>query len=360
MDHLDKTLDREIRGKLHFSEALVKKMPECSRSAGLAKNKRFFMKIFFVWVVALFFVTSQPSIAQNWPTKAVRVIVPFAPGGGGDLTARPVSQKLSDSLGQPFVIDNRGGAGSAIGMELTAKAPADGYTVMSTSGSFSTAVATHKFTFDALDALIPVVEIGYAPNVLVVHPSLPVNNVAQLIRLSKARPGQLVYGSTGIGGLTHLATVLMNSMAGIQWVHVPYKSTGAAMPEILAGQVQIMVAGMLGAQSFYTTGRLRALGVTTAKRWPRFPQIPAIAETIPGYDTGTYYGMFVPKGTPLPIINRLNLEVNKALQDPLITSTLEANGMLASGGSPSNFDQRVRKEYLEWVKVVKAFNLAVD
>ncbi len=298
--------------------------------------------------------------AQSWPAKTVRVIVPFAPGGGADLTARPVSQKLSEALGQQFVVDNRGGAGGAIGMELTAKAPPDGYTIMSVSGSFSATAATHKLPYDPFDALIPVVELGYAPNVLVVHPALPAKTTQELVALARANPGKLVYASTGIGGLTHMATELFAVMAGVRMIHVPYKSTGVAMPEILAGQTQVMVAGMLGAQPFFSSGRLRALGVTTAKRWPSLPNIPAIAEALPGYDTGTYYGMFLPKGTPPAIVNRLNAEVNKILQDGGIKNTLEAQGMAASGGTPAAFAARVKKEYNDWVKVVREAKLKIE
>lgn len=298
--------------------------------------------------------------AQSWPAKTVRVIVPFAPGGGADLTARPVSQKLSEALGQQFVVDNRGGAGGAIGMELTAKAPPDGYTIMSVSGSFSATAATHKLPYDPFDALIPVVELGYAPNVLVVHPALPAKTTQELVALARANPGKLVYASTGIGGLTHMATELFAVMAGVRMIHVPYKSTGVAMPEILAGQTQVMVAGMLGAQPFFSSGRLRALGVTTAKRWPSLPNIPAIAEALPGYDTGTYYGMFLPKGTPPAIVNRLNAEVNKILQDGGIKNTLEAQGMAASGGTPAAFAARVKKEYEDWAKVVREAKLKVE
>jgi tripartite-type tricarboxylate transporter receptor subunit TctC len=298
--------------------------------------------------------------AQTWPAKSVRVIVPFGPGGGADLTARPVSQKLSEALGQQFVVDNRGGAGGAIGMELTAKAPPDGYTVMSVSGSFSATAATHKLPYDPFDALIPVVELGYAPNVLVVHPALPAKTTKELIALARANPGTLVFASTGVGGLTHMATELMGVMAGIKMIHVPYKSTGIAMPELMAGQTQIMVAGMLGAQPFYTSGRLRALAVTTAKRWPSLPDLPAIAETLPGYDSGTYYGMFLPKGTPPAIVDRLNAEVNKVLQEDGIKKTLVAQGMAASGGTPAAFAARVKKEYNDWVKVVREAKLKIE
>lgn len=298
--------------------------------------------------------------AQNWPVKTVRVIVPFAPGGGADLTARPVSQKLSEALGQQFVVDNRGGAGGAIGMELTAKAPPDGYTIMSVSGSFSATAATHKLPYDPFDALVPVVELGYAPNVLVVHPALPVKTTKELIALARANQGKLVYASTGVGGLTHMATELFSILAGVKMIHVPYKSTGVAMPEILAGQTQLMVAGMLGAQPFFSSGRLRAIGVTTAKRWPSLPELPAISETLPGYDTGTYYGMFVPKGTPQAIVDRLNAEVNKVLQEDGIKKTLVAQGMAASGGTPAAFATRVKKEYNDWAKVVRDAKLKVE
>jgi tripartite-type tricarboxylate transporter receptor subunit TctC len=298
--------------------------------------------------------------AQTWPAKSVRVIVPFAPGGGADLTARPVSQKLSEALGQQFVVDNRGGAGGAIGMELTAKAPPDGYTLMSVSGSFSATAATRKLGYDPFDALIAVVELGYAPNVLVVHPALPAKSTKELVALARANPGRLVFASTGIGGLTHMATELFGNMAGIKMIHVPYKSTGVAMPELMAGQTQIMVAGMLGAQPFYTSGRLRALAVTTAKRWPSLPELPAIAETLPGYDSGTYYGMFLPKGTPQAIVDRLNAEVNKVLQEDGIKKTLVAQGMAASGGTPTAFAARVKKEYDDWVKVVREAKLKIE
>ncbi|HYH43946.1 MAG TPA: tripartite tricarboxylate transporter substrate binding protein, partial [Burkholderiales bacterium] len=299
-------------------------------------------------VLALATLAVSNASAQTWPAKPVRVIVPFAPGGGADLTARPISQKLTESLGQSFVVDNRGGAGGAIGMELTAKAPPDGYTVMSVSGSFSATAATRKLSYDPFVDIVPVVELGYAPNVLIVHPSLPSKTTRQLIELARTNKGKLAYASSGTGGLTHMATELFASMAGIKMIHVPYKSTGAAMPELVAGQTQVMVAGMLGAQPFYETGRLRAIAVTTAKRWPSLPQLPAIAETIPGYEAGTYYGMFVPKGTPPAVVERLNAEVNRILTDGSIKKTLEAQGMAPSGGPPARLAERSKREYEGW------------
>jgi tripartite-type tricarboxylate transporter receptor subunit TctC len=311
-------------------------------------------------VAALAAIAPGMAAAQSWPAKAVRVIVPFAPGGGADLTARPIGQKLSESLGQPFIVDNRGGAGGAIGMELTAKAPPDGYTLMSVSGSFSATAATRKLPYDPFDALIPIVEIGYAPNVLVVHPSLPSRNTKELIDLARRNPGQLVYGSTGIGGLTHMATELFAYMAKIKMVHVPYKSTGAAMPDMLSGQIQVMVAGMLAARPSFDSGKVRALAVTTAERWPALPKLPALSEAVPGYEAGTYYGIFAPKGTPQAVIDRVNAEVNRILQDGGIKKTLEAQGMAPSGGTPAKFGQRVKAEYDGWVKVVRETQLKVE
>jgi tripartite-type tricarboxylate transporter receptor subunit TctC len=310
--------------------------------------------------LALFCTLVPVAAAQSWPAKPVRVIVPFAPGGGADLTARPVSQKLSESLGQQFVVDNRGGAGGAIGMELTAKAPPDGYTIMSVSGSFSATAATHKLSYDPLEALVPVVEIGYAPNVLVVHPSLPARNTRELLDLARRKPGELVYGSTGVGGLTHMATELLAYMGKVKMIHVPYKSTGAAVPELLSGQIQVMVAGMLAMRPSFDSGKVRALAVTTAERWPALPNLPAIAEAVPGYEAGTYYGMFVPKATPQAVIDRLNSEVNRIIQDGGIRKTLEAQGMAPTGGAPSKFGQRVKSEYDGWVKVVRETKLKVE
>lgn len=314
-----------------------------------------------VFVVASTMVSgayAQP--AQAWPVKSVRVIVPFAPGGGSDLTARPVAQKLSEALGQQFIVDNRGGAGGAIGMELTAKAPPDGYTVMSISGSFSATSATHKLGYDPFDALIPVVELGFVTNVLLVHPALPAKSTRELIALARARPDTLVFASTGVGGVTHLSTALFLNMAGIRMIHVPYKSTGAVMPELIAGQTQVLLGGLLGSLPFFSTGRLRALGVTSAKRWPTLPDLPPVAETVPGYETGTYYGLFFPKGTPQAIQARLNTETNKVLQDASIVNLLQTQGLVLSGGTAAVFARRVKKEYDDWVTVVRESKLKIE
>jgi tripartite-type tricarboxylate transporter receptor subunit TctC len=309
--------------------------------------------------VAVSFLTliACPALAQQYPAKPVRVVVPFAPGGGSDITARQFSNKLSEYLGQQFVVDNRGGAGGLIGMEQTAKAPPDGYTIMMMSGSFSATSAVQRPAFDPINSIIAVAEFGYTPFVLAVHPSLPAKTVKELISLARTTKGGLSYAGTGLGGATHLATELFSSMAKIKMVAIQYKSTGAAMSDLLGGQVPVIVGSLLPVTPHLPTGKLRALGVTTAKRWHTLPDVPAIAETIPGYEVVLWFGTMTPRGTPQPIIQQLNAAINKALQDPAVKQTLERDGMTPSGGTPQDFDRRIRQDYERWTKVVKEVGL---
>jgi len=295
--------------------------------------------------------------AQQYPTKPVRVIVPFAPGGGSDITARVFSNKLSEFLGQQFIVDNRGGAGGLIGMELTARSPADGYVIMMMSGSFSATSAVQQPAFDPINSIVAVAEFGYTPFVLTIHPSLPAKTVKELISLARTTKGGLSYAGTGTGGATHLATELFSVMAKVKMVAIQYKSTGAAMADLLSGQVPVIVGSLLPVTPHVSAGRLRALGVTTAKRWHTMPNVPAINETIPGYEVVLWFGTMAPRGTPQPIIDRLNGAINKALQDPAVKKNLEGDGMLPSGGPPSAFNDRIRKDYERWVRVVKETGL---
>jgi tripartite-type tricarboxylate transporter receptor subunit TctC len=301
-----------------------------------------------------------PAAAQNYPAKAVRVVVPFAPGGGSDITARQFSAKLSEFLGQQFIVDNRGGAGGLIGMELTAKAPPDGYTIMMMSGSFSATAALHKPAWDPINAIAPVAEFGFTPFALTVHPSLPPKTTAELITLARAKPGALSYASTGIGGITHLSTELFSKMAKIKMINVPYKSTGAAMTELLSGQVPIIVGSLLPVVPFIQNGKLRALAVTTAKRWYSLPNVPTVAETLPGYEVELWFGTMAPRGTPQAIIGQLNSAVNKALQQTEMKKNLEIQGMTATGGAPQKFGERIDQDYARWVKVVDEAKIKVE
>ena len=305
-------------------------------------------------------LASGAAHSQAYPAKPVRVVVPFAPGGGSDITARQVAHKLSEALGQQFVVDNRGGAAGIIGMELTVKSPPDGYTIMVMSGSFSATSATHKPAFDPINNIVAVAEVGYTPFVLSVHPSVAAKSAKELIALAQAKPGALVYASSGIGGLTHMATELMNVMAKIKMVHVPYKSTGAAMADLLAGRCQLIVGSLLPTVPHFKTGKLRPLAVTTAKPWYSLPDVPTLGDTLPGYEVELWFGVMAPKGTPRPILDRLNATVNKFLQEPDMKKNLDAQGMAPSGGTPEKFDKRIRGDYERWVKVVKEANIKIE
>ena len=285
--------------------------------------------------VAAMFAAALPAWGQQYPAKPVRVIVPFAPGGGSDITARQVSQKFTEAFKQQFVVENRGGAAGLIGMEQTAKSAPDGYTIMIMSGSFSATSATRRPAFDPINSIVAVAEVGYTPFVLSVHPSLPSKTTKELIALARSKPGELVYASSGVGGLTHMATELFNSMAKIKMIHVPYKSTGAAMADLLAGRAQLIVGSLLPTLPHFKTGKLRPLGVTTAKRWYSLPNVPTVAESLPGYEVELWFGVMIPRGTPQPVIDQLNGAVNKMVQDADMKKNLEAQGMVASGGTPA-------------------------
>jgi tripartite-type tricarboxylate transporter receptor subunit TctC len=290
--------------------------------------------------------------AQSYPTKPVRVMVPFAPGGGSDITARQVSVKLSEMFKQQFIVENRAGAGGIVGMEIAAKSPPDGYNILMVSGSFSASAATHKPAFDPINSLPGVAEFGITPFVLTVHPSLPPKTTKELIALAKAKPGDLTYATSGLGGLTHMATELILSMTGTKMVGVHYRSTGAAMTDLLAGQAPIIVGSLLPIVPHVGTGKLRALGVTTAKRWYSLPNVPTIGETLPGYEVELWFGTMAPRGTPQPIVDALNGAINKILLEPDMKKNLEQQGMMPTGGTPQKFNERIRGEYERWTKIV--------
>lgn len=326
----------------------------------MASLKRMNHALGFAALAALAGGIAQPAQAQQYPNKVVRVIVPFAPGGGSDITARVVSQKLSQSLGQQFIVDNRPGAAGIVGMEVTAKAPPDGYTLMMISGSFSASAATHRPAFDPINSIIPIAEFGITPFVLSIHPSVPAKSTRDLIALGRARPGDLTYASSGMGGMTHLATELFQHMAKIKMVHVPYKSTGAAMADILSGQAPIIIGSLLPVVPQLKANKLRALAVTTEKRWHSLPDIPTVAETLPGYDVTLWFGTMGPRGIPQPVIDRLNGAINEALKQPDVAKRLADDGMVATGGAPKVLGDRARKDYDRWVVLVKQANIVLN
>ena len=308
-------------------------------------------------VVALFPMLAG---AQAYPSKPVRVVVPFAPGGGSDITARQVSAKLFEMYKQQFVVDNRGGAAGLIGMEMVAKAPADGYTLLMVSGSFSATSATHRPAFDPVTNIPGLAEFGITPFVLSIHPSLPAKTTKELIALARAKPGALTYATSGLGGLTHMATELLLSMTNTQMLGVHYKSTGAAMTDLLAGQAPIIVGSLLPIMPHVGSGKLRALGVTTAMRWYSLPNVPTISETIPGYEVELWFGAMAPRNTPQAIVDMLNGAINKILLDADMKKNLESQGMVATGGTPAKFNERIQREYARWINVVKERGIKVQ
>lgn len=308
-------------------------------------------------VAACAICTTTLAQAQQYPTKPVRVVVPFAPGGGSDITARQFSQKLSEALKQQFVVDNRGGAGGLIGMEMVAKAQPDGYTLMMMSASFAATSALHQPSWQPIKNIVPVVEFGSTPFVLVVHPSVKANNTKELIALAAAKPNGQTYASTGLGGITHLATELFMNMTRIQMVHVPYKSTGAALVDLLGGQAPIMVASMLPVIPHMQAGKLKGLAVTTAKRWYSLPDIPTLGDSVPGYNVELWFGAMAPANTPPAIISQLNGVINKALESAEMKKHLEKDGMIPTGGTPAKFGERINNDYNNWIKVIKSANI---
>ena len=283
--------------------------------------------------------------AQDYPSKAVRVIVPFATGGGSDITARNMSMKLTGELNQQFIVENKPGAGGVVGLETLIKSPPDGYTIMISTSSWSTAAALSKPSFDPVSDIAPVIEIGFNPLVLSLHPSVPAKTPKELIALAKARPGQLAFATPGIGAITHLAMELMLHMAKIDLLSVPYKSTGATTTDLLAGRTQLILGGLVPLQPYIQAGRLRPIAVTTAKRWHSLPDVAAMAEALPGYEVESWFGIVMPKGVPPAVLERMNAAANKILRDPDVKKNLEGEGMAIVGGSTEQFSKRIRNDH---------------
>ena len=302
-------------------------------------------------------VTAAPLSAQTWPDKPVRAVVPFPPGGAADIVSRQVAEGLSAGLGTQVIIDNRPGAGGAIGAEAVARAKPDGYTLLFASSS-AISIGPHlavKVPYDALRDFTPVSLIGYATNVLVVHPSLPAKSVKELIALARSKPGALNFSSNGTGTLSHLTGELFMQRAGIRMVHVPYKGAAQAVVDLRAGNVTILFAAFPSVSAQMRAGRLRGLAVTSAKRVALAPELPTIAEAaLPGFESNQWWGLFGPRGLPADIVNRLNAETNKVLKTGEVIKPLAADGAQPGGGSPADQAPYHQADYERWGKVVKA------
>ena len=293
--------------------------------------------------------------AQSYPVKSIRVISGFPPGSGADITARVIGARLGDALGQQVVVDNRPGAGSNIAAEIAAKSPADGYTLfIGTVANTINATLYSKLPFDFARDFAPVALTTAAPNVLVVHPSVPAQSVKELIALARSRPGQLNFASAGTGTAPHLSGELFNAMAGVRMVHVPYKGSPPAVTDLLAGEVALMFSPSSTVLPHVKTGRLRALAVTTATRLPSLPELPTVAESgLKGYETLTWFGFVAPARTPPAVVTRLNAEIVKALALPEVRNLFASQGIETLGGTPDDFATYIRDETAKWAKVIR-------
>ncbi len=303
---------------------------------------------------------AQPEGA--YPTKPIRLIIPFAPGGGTDITGRVIAQKLTDALGQTVVADNRAGANGTIGADLAAKAPPDGYTISMISSSHSVNPSLmKKLPYDLVIDLAPITQATTQPYALVLHPSVPAKSVKELIALAKAKPGTLNYGSSGTGGLSHLSGALFSYLAGIEINHVPYKGGAPALTDVIAGQIQMLYSTILQAHAQLKAGRLRALAVTTAKRSQSMPELPTMAEAgVKGYEVAGWYGVVAPAKTPRPIVTKLNQEIVRALRMPDVADKMAADGSEPMGTTPEQFGAHIKAEVAKWRDLIQKTGIRAE
>jgi tripartite-type tricarboxylate transporter receptor subunit TctC len=313
-------------------------------------------RVALVWALALPCACAGPAIAAAWPERPVRLVVPSVPGGGTDISMRIIAPRLGEILGQQIVIDNRGGAAGNIGAEHVAKAAPDGYTLLAIIASHtSNPYVMRKVSYDLDRDFAPVSLVVIVPSLLVSHPSLPAKNVKELVAFVRARPGELQFASAGLGSAPHLMMALFNNLAGLQMIHVPYKGAGPALVDITAGYVPMMVSNILSSLPLAKSGRMRAYGVTSAKRSSAAPEIPTIAEGgLAGYDAATWFGIIVPAGTPRDVVVKLHSAVGQAVNDGVTRQRYLADGgEPAPSASPEEFREFIRAEGRKWAKVIR-------
>ena len=302
-------------------------------------------------------VLAQVARAQSdYPSKPVKIIVPSAPGGGTDISARVLAQHLSQSMGQQFYVENRPGAGNMIGIDAAARSPPDGYTLLMTASTLTINHVTYKkVLYDAVRDFAPISLVVSLPSVLVVHPSVPARSLAELIALAKSKPDELTYGSAGVGTNPHLAMELFKTMAGVSIRHIPYKGVGPAMNDLVAGQVSSMIAGMLTTKPQVDAGTLRGLAVSGLERVESLPKIPTVAEAgVPNYQALQWYGLLAPAGTPAPVVAKLHAETAKATRSREMKERLAADGAEPVGNTPAEFAAHIKEEMAKWAQVARA------
>ena len=299
--------------------------------------------------------------SQQYPTKPVRIIAPFAPGGGTDFIARLIAQKLTERLGQQVIVENKPGAGGNLGAEFAVKSAPDGYTLLLVAGSYTVNPSLYKLSFDPVSDVTPLIQLSQGPFVVAVHPSVPANNLKELIELARRQPDKLSYASAGSGSITHLASELFLDMAKVKIVHIPYKGTGPALNDTIAGSTQLIFGSVSTTLQFIKSGRLRGLAVTTPRRISALPDLPTVAEAgVPGYEVVLWHGLVAPKGVPRPIVDRLNREANEVLKAKDMGDLLATDGVAPAGGTPGQFRAVIKADIERWRGVVKQANIKVD
>jgi tripartite-type tricarboxylate transporter receptor subunit TctC len=319
------------------------------------------MRITACLAAALLSLLSLSAAAQNYPAKPIHIIVPFAPGGGSDFIARVTAQKLSTSMGAQVIVENKPGAGGLLGIEQGVKADPDGYTFTLIASSYTVNPALYPLKYDPVNDITPVVQISQGPMLVVVNPKVPAQTAKELIALAKAKPGALNFASAGQGSITHMACELFAYMAGIKMNHIPYKGTGPALTDTIAGQTDLFCTSTATALPHVKAGKLRALAVTTAYRLPAEPNVPTLAESgVKGYDVALWHGLIAPKGMPKVAVDKMNAEVNKMLKAKETAEQLQTDGVEPKGGTPQAFREQIRKEVELWKKTVAATGVKVQ
>jgi tripartite-type tricarboxylate transporter receptor subunit TctC len=313
-----------------------------------------------VSAIALALIATGVQAQSRYPTKPIRLLTPFAAGGGSDLLARLIGPPLTEVFGQAIVVDNRPGGGGTLGAGIVARAEPDGYTLILVSGSYGANAALHNLSYDTVTGITPIILIGTTPLVLTTHPTVPVKTVADLIAYTKANPGKLNIASAGIGGLDHLAGELFKQQTGAVYTIIPYKGSGPAMTAMLSGEVGGSMTTLVTSIPHVKTGRLRAVGVTTPKRSPALPDVQTIGETVPGFEAVHWYGLWGPKGLPMDIVTLWNREVARVLRNEKVDKWLEDQGLEPAGGPPGEFVNRLRVDVDKWKKVVKDANIVIN
>lgn len=307
------------------------------------------------WVVAASLTAACSAFAQDFPVKPLRIISPYPPGGGNDTLARTLTPKLSENLGQHVIVENRGGANTIIGTEAAARSEPDGYTMVLVPNVLAiNPYLYEKLPYDAVKDFDPITLVGTSPLVVSVHPSVPVKDMRALLALARSRPGQLQYGSSGVGSVGHVAVSLLESMTGVAIQHIPYRGTAPMLVDVMNGQLSFTFASALGVMPHVRSGRLRAIAVTSAKRSPALPELPTVAESgVPGYEFILWYGLIGPAGIPDGIVRRLNAEIGKVLEDPEVRKRLASQGVNAEPSTPQAFADLIAAELKRYAKVVK-------